>query len=748
MADIKYLIEVDDSGAVKQIKDFDDSLRGVEKTSEKTGTAATGLWKQIAIGQFAYDAARKAGSFFVDFLKSSITEAGNAEKADKSLAAALEITGRPVKALTEHFKSFAEEMQKATTFEDDQVKQAQTLLIQLTNLDKDGLDKATKGAIGLASVMNMDLSSAAMVVEKAVNGNAGALSRYGIQIDGTQSKEVIRAQALEKLCALYPRATADTETYSGKIAQLKNRYADLQESAGNALIKGLQPLMDAVSDPEVMTGITSLVTAVMGMVAKIAEGYGYLGQMIAYFATSEKNAAQVAIESSATIATSYIARREALEKYGASYKDIAAGIQDFSRDAQGAIIDEGTAFEKLLQAVKSGDPYYKSLKGAVDQFVVSQREAATAEGKAQAALAKTKPLLEGNTKGTNTFTDAIDKQTKKMVTQADLYQDMPGMVHKIASALDTMPPAFDKITKSEKKSLMEFFDFEMGVKKGSKETTKDIVRQWVEVFNTAREVFNGMGSLADANYRKQQKLIDGLYKIQTNALDKEYNDKIAAMDAIAAAEDYQNKKKEIMNSTMTETEKAAALAALDAEIAKAAAKTKLDTDYATAKTKIDADYAAASEAARIRSAKAQKQVAYVTAVMNIAEGITKAFAQGGILGFITGALVAAAGAVQIAAIKATPLSKGAIFKQPTLLAGANGQDYQVAEAGEPEIVASPSNIRKAVGLDKGGRGGGGRPITLVINNYIAGQKIQEQIIKIVQDASEIGSLRISAKAVG
>jgi hypothetical protein len=65
---------------------------------------------------------------------------------------------------------------------------------------------------------------------------------------------------------------------------------------------------------------------------------------------------------------------------------------------------------------------------------------------------------------------------------------------------------------------------------------------------------------------------------------------------------------------------------------------------------------------RIEKAYLQKQKGWATAmaIINVAQGITKAIAQGGVLGLITGLLVAAAGAVQIAAIQSQNFAKGGI----------------------------------------------------------------------------------------
>jgi hypothetical protein len=106
------------------------------------------------------------------------------------------------------------------------------------------------------------------------------------------------------------------------------------------------------------------------------------------------------------------------------------------------------------------------------------------------------------------------------------------------------------------------------------------------------------------------------------------------------------------------------------------------------------------------------------------------------------------GLVQISKIKSSPipLAQGAIFKQPTFLTSPNsGQQYQVAEAGEAEIISNGRQIREAI-FGKGG-GNGGRAISLVVPIYVGGKKIEEHVIRIVEDQSQLGRLRIAGKAV-
>lgn len=98
-------------------------------------------------------------------------------------------------------------------------------------------------------------------------------------------------------------------------------------------------------------------------------------------------------------------------------------------------------------------------------------------------------------------------------------------------------------------------------------------------------------------------------------------------------------------------------------------------------------------------AKKQKGVAIMQALINTALGVTKAFGQGGVLGFITGALVAAAGAAQIATISATPLAKGAIAYSPVnALVG----EYPSASR-DPEVISPLSKLKSLINPEGGSR---------------------------------------------
>lgn len=236
-ADIKFLVKVDSKKGQASIKGLDQQVDKLEKTTKKSAAGFKELAGKLAIGIAGIYGAIRALRGLTRFMGDAIDKAATQELAEKEVAAALESTGREVEKNTEHFKAYASQLQSATTYGDEQVLSAQAMLLQLTNLDRKGLDRATQGALGLASVYKTDLKAATVLVGKALAGNYGALSRYGIMVERSMTDEQKRISILEQLAIMYQRAMAETETYQGSIQQLSNVWGDLKEKIGDVIIK-------------------------------------------------------------------------------------------------------------------------------------------------------------------------------------------------------------------------------------------------------------------------------------------------------------------------------------------------------------------------------------------------------------------------------------------------------------------------------------------------------------------------------
>ncbi len=170
-----------------------------------------------------------------------------------------------------------------------------------------------------------------------------------------------------------------------------------------------------------------------------------------------------------------------------------------------------------------------------------------------------------------------------------------------------------------------------------------------------------------------------------------------------------------------------------------------EEEYENKKINIKKD--AAKQQYKIDMANWVAQILQATA--NTALGVTQAIAQGGVAGIITGALVGAAGAVQIASIiasKPTPPS----FATGGVVGGMNGAsmggDNTYIHARRGEMIMNAAQQRKLWDLLSGGSFGGGMGVNLIINNSAANlvsaqPQISKDKIELLIDARVNDSLK-------
>jgi hypothetical protein len=242
MADIRYTVTIDASTGAAEIKKLEgeiDKLAGTTKKGGEEAAASTPKWQEFAKGMIAgfvsVQALEQVGRKLIGFFKDSVKEAAEAETAENNLKNALITTGRAVYANLSHFNRYAEEIQRITKYDDEEIKATQTLLLQITKLNRDGIDQATRGAIGLASVLSIDLHTATRLVTSAMEGNYGALSRYGIRVKETGSETEKQTEILGKLETMFQRARSETDTFAGSQSQLKKAVNEVKETIGKLI---------------------------------------------------------------------------------------------------------------------------------------------------------------------------------------------------------------------------------------------------------------------------------------------------------------------------------------------------------------------------------------------------------------------------------------------------------------------------------------------------------------------------------
>jgi len=688
---------MDASGALKSIKDLDGALDYSGKQAGTTGTAFGGLWKQFAIGQLAIEGLRKGYGLLKDFVKDSIDAAIESEEAENNLNAALEITGRNVPILLQHFKDYASALQNQTVYNDEAILAAQALLLQLTRLDKEGIDRATKGAIGLASVMKIDLQSAATMVTKAMEGNYGALGRVGIRVSENLTAEQKQASLLDQLGKLYQRAEAEVGTFGGSIKQLNNSFDDMEEVVGGAVTKN-ESFRDAIKDLKQWIDKLATSSDFQLWLNTVIDGLVAGTKLIGKFAKAVhdiENTIAGATKADKEFVESQVKLNAALDRAAAAghdYRGKMDAIREAAAKAKPPINEVGTAVHQLTT---------EEIKAATEAVKMRSE----LEKTAKAILDKYDPLKAAMHKVIKEEQDLTKAFKAGVITEAQYRNGMAACEKELRSfgstVVATAIPAARRMQEVMEKAVAS-------MKEGPGYITRSWAAEAKKWVDKNQETFDQILGAASSVVGQ----IDAIMQQSTN-------NKMLLLD-----KEYQAKLENIKNSLLSEEEKNKAIEALDAE------------------------YDIKRRGLQRKAAESAKGVAIANAIINVAEGITKALsALPPPFNLILAAITAAAGAIQIALIRAQPipLAMGAIFRKPAMLSSAGGNTYEVAEAGEAEIVSSPRRLREAI-MGKGADGTG-KPIVIQNHIYIDGREIKLFITKTVRESGGLGLLGSVGKAM-
>ena len=257
MADVKFIMEVEDAGFIRKVTEAEQALSNLQKTTGKTGQEVrsfgsdflTRLVPAFTVASLAADGVRKGFGFVKDTLVDSIKQAADYEKAVKGLDTAFSLSGRTMPGMVNNLKEYASQMESLGLAEDDEILRAESLFLQFTHLNEDGIEAATRGAIGLASVFDMDLKSASEAVKNGVEGNYRAIAMLIPAVREATTEEGKRAEMMKGFESLYQRAIADTGTYSGQVKQLGIEWKNAKQELGEAVLSTgfLQETMNGFS---------------------------------------------------------------------------------------------------------------------------------------------------------------------------------------------------------------------------------------------------------------------------------------------------------------------------------------------------------------------------------------------------------------------------------------------------------------------------------------------------------------------
>ena len=229
--ELKVFVTAEVDKAIKELKKVDKQTKAAEASFKVLGKTITAAFVAKEI---------------INFSKQSIEAWENQKQAVAVLNSTITATGANAWTSSKQLQEMASSLQKITNYGDETVIQMQSVLLGFKNIKGDTFNEATKAILDMATVMKMDLSSAAQAVGKAlddpINGIT-SLQRQGFRFSESQ-KAVIQSLIDAGDTAAAQKIILDelNSTYGGAAevavkatTQIKNAWGDLQESIGGFL---------------------------------------------------------------------------------------------------------------------------------------------------------------------------------------------------------------------------------------------------------------------------------------------------------------------------------------------------------------------------------------------------------------------------------------------------------------------------------------------------------------------------------
>jgi len=234
MARVLLEFVVDNKGAITEIKKVDKGLGGVDSAAKKTSKGMAGLSTALKAAGAAF-----AAMGIARFLKGATEAAAEQQRTFVTLANSMKNVGVSYNAVGKELQGTLAALQETTRYGDTDTAAMLNRMINLTG-DYGIAMKGLQPIIDMSVSTGQDWKAVSDAVGKAIAGNIGSLSRYGIVLDDATKKMLANATSAERADYLYGllnerfggAAQADIQTYAGQMEKLGNYWGDFVETVG------------------------------------------------------------------------------------------------------------------------------------------------------------------------------------------------------------------------------------------------------------------------------------------------------------------------------------------------------------------------------------------------------------------------------------------------------------------------------------------------------------------------------------
>ena len=167
------------------------------------------------------------------------------EEAEIKLISAIRSTGHTADVSSREMFAYAAALQKVTTYSDEATISAMAMLQQLGDMSQVELKRLTPGVLDFATAMGVDLQTAATLVGKTLGSTTNALTRYGVVVDMSGTREEKLVTMTKTLTDMFGGMSIAVGTSAtGAIKQLENAFGDLKESGGFLIAEAIKPIVN------------------------------------------------------------------------------------------------------------------------------------------------------------------------------------------------------------------------------------------------------------------------------------------------------------------------------------------------------------------------------------------------------------------------------------------------------------------------------------------------------------------------
>jgi hypothetical protein len=757
MADgeVKINTKLDTSGVDKGLKDLnkklDDAGKSIDNAGKKSKTLNTNLG---GMNKTALATAGAVAGVAVAVKKTvdALNDCEASYKVQRNAEIALQQAAKNNPYLNAesvyNLKQYASELQGLTDIGDEVSIRVMAQLGHLGRTEEQ-IRNIVKAAADMAAVTGEDIASAATKLNATLNGNAGMLGRQVTAINNLTKEELESGRAIEIVAQQYNGSAA---AMADNTVQLANAWGDFKENIGRNWAEKTSPIKkfftDTLNDINEALALTADKKAAAAAreagTDTAAQAKLNLDEAKAVLDEMDKHPGMSLRKGNGLLAGSYMPDNN----------------WQANRDAQAKEVEELTQRYNFLA---SSERY----------------EAKEAERSAQkaAAAAKARADAESRDKDAQDFIDKNKKALAERLASMELEAKLNGETVDAGEIYNAYLNSYiDLVTKSNglvtegnsaakaRLALLEQWAEKARAAGDAQQYAADSLQEFEDAAALLAQT-DGLGyeSIYDKYEQRQNELLNLKYEISNNEV---LNEQQKADAILKIDEELAENRRTLWAGVAGEVN---GYAQQVSQIINDAAKMALDTSNNEMKAELanleikyrkgelgEEEYQKKVAEAKKKGAKIQYQIEMaqwaaniLTATANTAVGVTQALAQGGVAGIITGALVGAAGAVQLASIMAAkPIQHFATGGYVGGMNGATmGADNTTIAARNGELVLN-ANQQRAIWemLNGSGNTAGAGGVNLTINNSAANMvnaqpQISRNEIEIMIDARVNDSLK-------